>query len=49
MWDKGIVLCGKIAIYLLLQGLTYISSWAVVTLTTFVLWCVIKGIQGSQA
>lgn len=46
---KGLSCVAKIAIYLLLQGLTYISSWAVVTLTTLTLWGVIKGIQGSQA
>ena len=44
---KGLSCVAKIAIYLLLQGLTYISSWAVVTLTTFALWGVIKGIQDS--
>lgn len=46
---KGLSCVAKIAIYLLLQGLAYISAWAVVTPLAFALWGVIKGIQDSQA
>ena len=46
---KGLSCVAKIAIYLLLLGLIYISAKTVVNLTAFALWCVIKGIQGSQA
>jgi len=46
---KGLSCVAKIAIYLLLWGLIYISAKTVVTLTAFALWGVIKGIQGSQA
>lgn len=46
---KGLSCVAKIAIYLLLQGLIYISAKTVVTLTAFALWGVIKGIQASQA
>ena len=46
---KGLSCVAKIAIYLLLQGLAYISAWAVVTPLAFALWGVIKGIQASQA
>ena len=46
---KGLSCVAKIAIYLLLQGLAYISAWAVVTPLAFSLWGVIKGIQDSQA
>ena len=46
---KGLSCVAKIAIYLLLLGLAYISAWAVVTPLAFALWGVIKGIQDSQA
>ena len=46
---KGLSCVAKIAIYLLLLGLIYISAWAVVTPLAFALWGVIKGIQDSQA